>query len=260
MSLKPPREEKVHMDEKSRNYWVIKGNEITRQGRYGYTLQQIKILDFCISKIRPYDPGDGIYTMTVTEYCKVAGINIDSGNNHAAVRRGLQALSDKSFWLPIGKKLVLTRWLQKVAIETESEIIEFQFDPDILPYVANLGSGYTQMELPILMSFNSKHGHRLYEFLKSFYYKVIQNFEPIQVEITLDKFREMMLIDGYTVFNDLRKRVIEVAVKEINEYSDMKLTYTTYPAGAGKKVEKLIFTVSEPAYLELNRRMKARRK
>lgn len=244
---------------RSQNYWVVKANEIARKGRYGYTLQQLQILDYCISKIKPNDTGDGKYTMNIADYCRAAGIHCHSGGNYASLRKNIQALADKSFWLEKDGKLTLMRWLQKIVLEPKTGTIEYTFDPDILPYVANLQSNYTQMELPILLSFRSKYAKRLYEYLKSYYYRVGELQQPIVIQMTVQEFRSMMFVTGYKSFKELRRNVLEKAVNEINDYSDIMLECNIEAGGSDQSITHLIFTLKEPSSGNMILRSQARK-
>jgi plasmid replication initiation protein len=59
---------------------------------------------------------------------------------------------------------------------------------------------------------------RLYELAKSYAYKG-------QVDISVDALRENLMADVYPAFGNFKQRVLAPAIKEINEYTDIEVTY-----------------------------------
>ena len=80
----------------------------------------------------------------------------------------------------------------------------------------------------------SKYSIRLYELLKS--YEAIGDWW-----FTVEDFQKK-LDSSYTLFADLRRKVIDVSVKEINLYSDLDVSWQ--PVKEGRKVTKIQFHIS----------------
>ena len=69
-----------------RDYSVIKSNEIIQRAKYDLTLQELKILSYCFSMIKPNDTIETTYTFSIVDFCKVAGIDYENGKNYKNVK------------------------------------------------------------------------------------------------------------------------------------------------------------------------------
>jgi hypothetical protein len=57
---------------KEQSQLVVKGNDLVQHSRYALDLQQLKILSYMISKIKPTDEPNTVYEITVKDYCKIS--------------------------------------------------------------------------------------------------------------------------------------------------------------------------------------------
>lgn len=104
-------------------------------------------------------------------------------------------------------------------------IITFRFNDDMKSLLLGLQKHYFR-QAPEIMGFSSWYSFRIYDFIKSETYKN----KPTKVE--LSRFKEILDIeDKYSSFSDLRKRVIEPAIDEINEHSDISVSYEKITKG-----------------------------
>ena len=85
----------------------------------------------------------------------------------------------------------------------------------------------------------SQYSERLYEIIKSFDHKTSADFE-------VDDLRKRLAVpEGqYVNYSMMRKRVLEPAVKDINEYTDLDITMHE-KRGARNKVTDVIFTITK---------------
>ena len=67
-------------------------------------------------------------------------------------------------------------------VKYENNILEIKFEPDMTDYILNVKSNYTNLNIPILMSFKKNYSYRLYEILKSMLYERYRNWENDVVE------------------------------------------------------------------------------
>lgn len=91
---------------------------------------------------------------------------------------------------------------------------------------------------------NSKHSLALYEILKDY-----QNIGRIRIEV--DNFKKLVGIEPeqYKIFTMLKKRIIDTAVDEINEKTDLKVIYDLEKEG--RKITAIVFRVSGLATHEI---------
>lgn len=160
------------------------------------------------------------------------------------------------------------------AVYKNSELY-IQFHSDLKKYLYNIKDKFTPLQLNIMLSFKNVYSFRLYEILKSkaFYpkgqkrddnlfcftislselklelgivnaeldevRKVLRNSPNPDYDKAVEKSPEVMFETWY----DLKRYVIEKAVKEINKKTDMRVEYKSLTGGRGGKVYALEFTV-----------------
>lgn len=240
---------------KQRDYLVVKGNELIQKSRYQLSLQEQKTVAYICSMIKPATektispyypncPWQLDYEFCIQDYCKICGIDYDGGKQYRDVKAALKKLSDRSMWIDFGDEEVLCRWLAKVRTNKKSGIAHIQVDPDLAPYLFDLQHKFTQYQLYNILAMSSAYSIRLYELLKSYSYLK----EKI---IDLDDLKQLLSVEdvkSYNRFPDFRRKVLEIAQKEINELTDLCVDYETICKG--RKVVKIKFKINTKTPIE----------
>ena len=211
----------------ARDSTVVKSNDLIQKSRYKLSLRQQKAILFLVSQIKPTDDDFKDYTFEIREFCRVCGLDSVGGNNYDALKAALKELSDKSMYIMINDNTeALVRWLEKVYIHKGTGLITVRFDKDMKPYLLHLHENFTSYELIYTLRMKHYASPRLYELLKSYHY---DKLKPYTVEFELDRFKQILNIDKktYDDFKYLRRFILNPAIKEINEQTDMKITMQT---------------------------------
>jgi hypothetical protein len=117
--------------------------------------------------------------------------------------------------------------------------IHFAFDPILVEFIDN-PKVFATLSLDLTRRFRSAYAAKLYEVMSLYVHRSHQVWMP-----TVDEFREIMKVDdSYGRFDNLRKRVIEAAVDEVNEISPFLTEVEYVRTGKGGKVSALRFSVS----------------
>lgn len=222
-----------------RSYKVVKANEIVRKARYELTITELKILAYMISKVKPTDTALNEYTFSISDFCRVCGIDYKSGRNYERMKHTLKAMRDKSFWLaqPDGSE-VTVGWLGKAKLDKGSGKVTVRFDDDLQKYIVGLYSNYTQYELFCTLPLTSSYSFRMYELLKSYQYKQ----EEFSQTFDIDDLKER-LAAPYKNFKDFRIRALEFATREINMYTDLQVSWE--PIKESRRVIAVRFDVKQ---------------
>ena len=115
--------------------------------------------------------------------------------------------------------------------------VGFSFSPEILPYLQQLKEQFTKYRLGDISSLKSVYSIRLFEILMQF-----QNMGIVLVGI--QEFKERLGIsDKYSDYLNLRRRIIEPAVNELNQKSHFNITFRG--VREGRAIKKLEFFFSE---------------
>lgn len=220
-----------------RNYKVFKSNEIIRRTRYDLSKEEFKLISYILSKIKPTDTEFTSYTLSLQDYCLVCGIDPNNRTNYEYIKKSAKKLRDRSFWMTDEEgNDVLFSWVTRVRIIRGVGKIEFELSKDLQKYVLGLLNNYTQMTLLAILPMKSIYSMRFYEILKSYSYTGSAVFE-------VDDLKQKLFAEKYKAYKDFRVRVIEVAIKEINLYTDIEVQYT--PIKKAQKVVELQFHIKQ---------------
>ena len=223
--------------DQSRSYKVTKSNEMIRRARYDLTITELKLLAYIISKIKPTDTELQEYRISVNDFCQVCGVDPKNGKNYVRIKAILKGLSDKSFWIKDADgHETLVRWLQKARIYRGSGKIEVKLDEDMQRFVIGLFENFTQYELISTLPMKSAYSFRLYELLKSYSYKG-------GCTIRIEDLKQSMGAEHFTDYRDFRRRALEMAIREINTFTDIEVSWE--PETFGRKVEKITFSITQ---------------
>lgn len=135
---------------------------------------------------------------------------------HVSVRTG-----------PDGKPPVIRkfRWVQAIEYVQDAGVVRVQFSSPILPYLAELTERFTVYPIEDVSRLTSVHAIRLYELL-------VQWKGTGQREVELDWLRRAFMIeDAYKSISDLKKYVIDIAVRQINEHTPLQVGWTQRKTG-----------------------------
>lgn len=224
MSLPPLRPE-----EKERDMYIVKSNSLIQQSRFSLSLEEQRILLYLISKIKPTDKEMKRQEIDIKDYCKVCGISLsDIPAMYDFIKKTIQRLADKSFWLLMDdKKEHLLRWIDKAVISKNEGKVAVRLNEDLLPYLIQVKKNYTQYALASVVVMKCKYSPRLYEILKSYLHFYDRKSYETFKEFSIDELMTILGIEEKTKqtyrknITMFKKNVIEKAIEEINYYTDI---------------------------------------
>lgn len=220
---------------------VRKSNDLIQHARFNLTTVQQKIILYLISQIKPWDKEFQYYDFDILEFCRICGIDNDSGRNYTEIKEEIKRLSDKSYWLTLedGESEALVRWVESPILRKNSGIIRLRLNEFLKPYLLQLKDRYTEYQLIYTLRFKSKYSIRLYELICSIHFHDLYEYKK---PFKLDQLKQHLGCERYTDYRDFRRDVLEKAIKEINRYSNKTVTYK--PITRGRKVVEIELTVA----------------
>lgn len=252
--------------EKERNYLVTKSNQIVQKSRYNFSVAEQRAIAYICSLIGPVEKEDDSefqleYTFNILEYARICGIE-QGGRFYNEVKAILKNLHDKSMWLtlPDGSETTVS-WLAKATISSKSGLAKIELDKDLVPYLFDLKNKFLSYGLKNILNMKSQYSIRMYELLRSHHdMRIGQTDKRTAIEregspqkttwtLDLDELKKILMVDKiktYDNFKDFRKKVLEVAQKEINELTDTNIYFE--PITKGRKVVKIKFSIIRKAF------------
>jgi len=240
-------DEQAVKDDKALTYPVKKSNEMIQRSRYSLTLTEQRLLLYLISRIQKSDKGQKRYKVKIRDACKVCGIEAKNydGRTYKAVYDAFSALRDKGFTVyPESGGRTRCAWIERPH-QDEKGNMEFNFDPEIVPYLFDVQKRFTMYQLENVVRMRSTYGIRLYELLKSY-----ENIRHVKIE--LPKLRGLLDAEtkAYDKYSFFKMRVLEPALKDIS-FTDLKVDYLEHKTGRKvTEIEFIIDPVSGAEYYE----------
>ena len=218
-----------------RHYEVVKANALIQKTRFSLSVQEQKVVLYLISRIIPEDDNFKLYEFDIKEFCRICGIDGDNGKNYADLKKAIKSLADKSIWITLenGRETLL-RWIEKPYIEPKSGTVRIRLDSDMKPFLLQLKERFTHYTLYYVLAMRSKYSIRLYELLKSHEYRK-------RCEFSIDEFKKIMGAENYKQHVELKRYVLEIALREINEFGDIFVVYELEKTG--RKFTKIRFII-----------------
>lgn len=211
---------------------IYKDNNLI-EASYALNLSEQRLILIAILAAREIETeltADTMLTIHASEYMKQFKLGRQSAYE------ALQAACDNLFERrlnyktidPItGKKGVYkSRWVTKVGYVKEAACVQLIFAPDILPLFIKLEEKFTRYELKQISQLTSVYSIRLYELL-------IRWRSTGKLYVPIADLREKLglLEDEYSQMGDFKKRVLKVAIEQINKFTDIEVTYTQKKEG-----------------------------
>lgn len=234
---------------KQRSYVVAKGNELIQHSKYDMSLQQLKVLNYIVSRIKPEDTIDKEYTITIKNYCRLCGIDDESGKNYKMIKEQLSSIANKSLWVQTEKgKYELFRWFDKVQVNENSGTLTVTFHSLCEGFLFGLESKYTQYQLQSILPMQSKYSVRMYEYCSSIRNigEVIISIDDLKMRlgVVTEDEKGNITVQQYGKWSHFKERVLDRAVEEINKYTDMHVEYDLLKEG--RKFSQIILHITNP--------------
>ena len=126
-----------------------------------------------------------------------------------------------------GRANITSRWVSQIAYIDETATVEVIFAPAVVPLITRLEEQFSQYDIEQVSGLSSAYAVRMYELL------ICWRSTGKTPVIELKEFRKRIgvLDTEYTRTDNLKMRVIELALKQINEHTDITATYEQHKKG-----------------------------
>jgi plasmid replication initiation protein len=209
---------------------VYKSNAVIEAG-YQLTLNEQRVVLACIGLVDPTKPllATDRFELSAKDFVHL--FKVSEKNAYKALIDVTESLFGRYVTIkqpfldqPRINKLK-THWISSICyIESEGKI-GLMFAPDLIPYLSDLRGCFTRYNLEHIGSMSSTYGIRLYELLMQW-----KNTGLREIKVDWLK-QQFQLGDGYDRIDNLKKRVIDSAVKDINTHSNYACSYTQKKTG-----------------------------
>jgi plasmid replication initiation protein len=226
----------------SQNLTVCKANEVIEAG-YRLSLNEQRVVLACIGQVNSMEEllKTDEFELSAKDFANLYGISEDRA--YSELQEVARNLYQRSLTIhnpdPKRPKLkkIETRWISSIGYMPEDGKIILCFAQKLLPYLSQLKGTFTRYKLEHIGNMTSMYSIRLYELLAQW-----QSVGKREVEIDWLK-TQFQLDESYDRMFDLKKRVLDPAVKDINENSNFNVVWEQRKTG--RRVTHLTFTFAE---------------
>ncbi len=201
---------------------VLMSNTLV-QSRFEYTEVQLDILFYLLSQLRKNEKEEPVlvYELSVGELENMRGASIKSyrlqemldnmGGKPLKIRTA--DMDDPEDWHSI-------YLFEQHKYRKGSRLLRLQLTRSIIPFLFDLKREFTSVELYSVLRMTSKYGKRIYQICCQ--WKNSFGRKKFYIE---DLKRMLGCEDEYQQIGQFRQYVLEVAQKQINEHSDLRLEF-----------------------------------
>jgi len=212
---------------------------------YRLSLTEARVVIYSLSLINPLRSDFPLsYKINIANFSKMFNIS------HKDVYNDVKDAVLNKFWerdfsyRDNNGKTVVTRWLTKIIYKDSEGYLEIKFNEDLQPLLHQLKSNYTSYCIKRTSDFRSYYSIRLYEICLMWLNK--NGSKNCFFFLKTSEMKEMLeLDDKYTRFANFKARVLDVAQKEINKHSDIRIKYEIIKRG--RSPFEIKFIVSKKA-------------
>jgi plasmid replication initiation protein len=208
---------------------IYKHNELIENFIFNATFPELQIMNYAVATTNPqWENKNLVYMISIPDL--VSLYKIKSNNAYKHYREALSKLMRReySYYAANGDLVTENLVTRTRRNEKDTSWLEFRFNDYISSRVAKLDELFTSYNIKHIAMFKSRYAFMLYEYFKINLDQANYCGSPIyRKKITVAEFKESLdLVGKYKVFRDLETKVLKVAKQNINEYSDIRMSYS----------------------------------
>ena len=225
------------------NTVVTKANALI-EASYDLTLNEQRIILACAAKLdsRKPMPRDALFVLTVDEFVELFGS--DPKNAYAEMEQAATRLYERDIRRIDGKTRKRLRWVYTAEYKKGEGKVRLGFSPEIAPYLTMLHKRFTSYRLEEVASLRSAYSIRMFEMLSQF------TGTGLFVIAVADFKHRLGIEEKYDRFSNLKARVIDPAINELNLKTSLDITWKGIKKG--QTVERLEFRFEEKQQMQLD--------
>lgn len=230
------------MDANQINFVVVKHNDIV-EAKYQLSIFEERILLICISQIDSMSklPINHKFEVSVSDVADLLDTK-EKGSIYTNLNTAVNRLFQRVLVIDTPSddiKQSQIRWLSRIDYLNKKGVIRLTFSPEIIPYLSELNRDFTKYQLENVFNFKSVYSTRIYELLV--------RWGGHEKEVGVDWLKDRLQIENkYTRMDNFKKNVIDMAMKEINRDTNVKVVYEPVKKGRNIIAFKFTYSITKP--------------
>ena len=219
----------------------------------------LKMFELAVSLIDTENPPED-HTVYLSKREMFAFFNVDDSNKHSRFKEAIEKMQKQAFFQikkehDKGFKFVSIVPIPYVEWTDYNDEVKIEFHREIMPYLINLKTNFTQHALSDIAELNSKYAIILYRWLSMNYnqydhYSFKGGRREKQVEsyrnptISMQDLRQITdTVDEYKRFYNFEKWVLKEPLSEITNHTTLNVTYEKIKKG--RSIDSIVFHITK---------------
>ncbi len=226
---------------KSKKDLVVKDNALINASYYLSLTEQRLILLAIIQARAEKMTSSNEFKVKVSSYINAYGVA--DATAYEAIQKATETLRTRYFTFERvvdgEPERVVSNWVQSIAYAENSSYIKIKFTDAVMPLITQLEKHFTSYQLEQVKDLSSIYAIRLYELMMQW-----RSSGQTQ-QIPIDELRYKLGIepDQYQKMSNFKDKVLDVAIDQINEHTDIKASYDQHKEG--RLITGFTFTFKE---------------
>jgi plasmid replication initiation protein len=210
---------------------VVKSNELIKAS---YTLGLVEQRLILMAIVQARETGEGItestlLTIRAQDYAALFGVTKQAA--YMAMSEAVETLFNRRVtvyqFIDDIYEQITVRWVTAMSHKPKTGVVRLRFGIEVVPEITRLEENFTSYELEQVAGLNSAYAVRLYELLIQ--WRTAGKTPLFEIE----KFREQLGVnkDEYQRMELFKRRVLDLSVAQINEFTDIVVTYEQIKEG-----------------------------
>lgn len=208
---------------------IVKKSNALINASYTITLAEQRLILLAIARAKGDLANVEDLTVYAGDYAEQWGVSLPTA--YEALQHAATQLFERRFTFQQetakGLKTTVSRWVSHVAYLEGESTVELAFAPHVRPLLCDLKEKFTHYALEQIADLNSVHAVRLYELLIS--WRSTGKTPVMEVA----ELRQRLGIEEkeYPRMTDFKRRVLDYAINQINEHTDITASYEQHKRG-----------------------------
>ena len=218
---------------------VVRHHNAITQARYDYSACQLDIFFYLLSCLRQDDEQNKVYTIYLKEMEALSGRQW----NYQQLREATANMGSRMFEVETERVYKQLWMFQTVEYIKGRGFLSIQLAAPIWPYVFNLKNNFTSYQLQLALKLSSKYAKRIFQLVSQWRDKSqtrTYRLEELKLMLHLidPKGKEP---EQFQNISQLKARVLDIAVRQINKHTDLKIGYVLLKKG--RAYDSVRFTI-----------------
>lgn len=199
----------------------IKMHNAITSGRYDYSAVMLDILFMTLALVDEHNPAQREFCIFASDMKAITGRTW----NKTQLREATEAIGSRMFEIEMADRFRQLWLFSYVDYHLGTGSFSIKINEEALPYFYELKREFTMLNLKAVLSCSSKYAKRLYAIACQWRKVGFKEFIIDDLKYMLDLKNPKTGEEQYANITDFKKKVLDIALKQINEFTDIKLSY-----------------------------------